>query len=334
MSRDKRLITTSLAVVVIMGTSAFAESRPSNETRRRGDAGSVVRRERAAPAPRSDGSRNSTGAREGRVSERSERNGQARTYDRSDAGRQGRTYERGDRSREGRTGDRTPDGRSYDRNDRNRDGRTDDRTWSGSRNRGNGSHRGGSARGNDSYRRGGSARGNDSYRRGESRRGNDSYRGDGRYESQHRSYGNRQHYYHHGRISKYHRYGNGYRVWVIGAPYPFYVPLSHWHRDRFRIGLTIGIGGYYNPGGYYDYYDRYDRYDRYSGSRGELRGVVESIDYRANSFVVRNEATGSFVTVYSRDWGAKVRPGDFVEMDGDWRNGVFTAYDVAFIDTY
>lgn len=326
MSRKKKLVATSLAVAVMIGTSAFAESRPSNETRRRGDAGSVVRRERSAQAPQSNESRNSGGTRAGRTSERSDRNREGRTYERNDASRQGRTYERGDRNRDGRASDRNPTGRTYDRNDRNRSGRTDDRTRSGSQNRGN-----------DSYRRGGSSRGNDSYRRGDSRRGNDSYRNDGRYESQHRSYGNRQHYYHHGRISKYHRHGNGYRVWVIGAPYPFYVPLSHWHRDRFRIGLTIGIGGYYNPGGYYDYYDRYDRYDRYSGysqSRGELRGVVESIDYRANSFVVRNEATGSFVTVYSRDWGAKVRPGDFVEMYGDWRNGVFTAHDVAFIDTY
>lgn len=314
MSRKKNLIATSLAVAAMIGTSAFAESRPSNETRRRGDAGSVVRRERSAEAPRSHESRNSDRAGEGRTSERVDRNRGGRALERGDAAPRGRTYERSDRARDGRSTGRTPDSRTYDRNDRNRSGRTDDRTWSGSQNRGN-----------------------DSYRRGDSHRGNDSYRNDGRYESQHRSYGNRQHYYHHGRISKYHRYGNGYRVWVLGAPYPFYVPLSHWHRDRFRIGLTIGIGGYYNPGGYYDYYDGYDRYDRYSRydrSRGELRGVVESIDYRANSFVVRNDSTGSFVTVYSRDWGAKVRPGDFVEMYGDWRGGVFTAYDVAFIDTY
>ena len=105
----------------------------------------------------------------------------------------------------------------------------------------------------------------------------------------HRRDGHRQAYYHHGRVSHYQRHGNGYRVWLSGARFPFFVPLHHWHRDRFRVGLSVRLGGYYNPGGYYEYYDS-------AYSRGALRGVVESVDYRRDTFVIRNEATGSFVT--------------------------------------
>jgi hypothetical protein len=326
-NKTKQFLAAALAVATLAGTSAFAESRPSNETRRRDGARDTVRRERSSSTPRGDVSRNTQRTPTG-VTQRSERSREGRTYDRGDRSRtdrsrtdrsregrtEGRTYERGDRSRSDRSRtDRSREGRTYERNDRN------DRNRGSDRNRSGGTW--------DRNRGGSSSRGSGTYRRDDSRSG-----------SQHRSYGgshgNRQHYHHRGRISHHQRYGNGYRVWVIGAPYPFFVPLSHWHRDRFRIGLTIGIGGYYNPGGYYDYYDGYDAGYR-STSRGVLRGVVESVDYRRDTFVVRNEATGSFVTVHSRDRRDDVRAGDFVELSGDWtRSGVFTAYDVDLLDSW
>jgi hypothetical protein len=109
--------------------------------------------------------------------------------------------------------------------------------------------------------------------------------------------------------------------------YPFFVPVAYYRADRFRIGLAIQLGGYYNPAGYYDYYGG----NAYS--RGDLRGVVESVDYRHDTFVIRNDATGSFVTVVMRDRRDNVRPGDYVELSGDWtRRGVFQAYDVDLID--
>ena len=169
----------------------------------------------------------------------------------------------------------------------------------------------------------------------ESRRGNDSRREraiasssrDRGYSSNRsgRSSSHRQPYYANGRISRVSPYRGGYHVWVGGARYPFFVPHRHYHRDRFRIGLMINLGGYYNPAGYYDYYD--------GRSRGALRGTVESVDYRRDTFVVRNDATGSFVTVISRDRRANIRPGDYVEVEGEWRrNGLFTAYDVDLLD--
>lgn len=152
---------------------------------------------------------------------------------------------------------------------------------------------------------------NDSYRRHESR-------------SQHR-----QPHYAHGRVSRVHRHGDGYRVWVHGAHYPFYVPARYYHRDRFRIGLMIRIGGWYNDRGYYDYYDG-------RRSSAEIYGVVESVDYRRNTFVVSNEATGNFVTVVARGREAdRLRAGDYVELDGQWtRSGYFEARDVDIIDSY
>jgi hypothetical protein len=159
------------------------------------------------------------------------------------------------------------------------------------------------------------------------------YRDSSRGRSDHRSYGNRQHYFHHGRISRMHRYGGGYRVWIIGAPYPFFVPDAYYHRNRFRVGLTIRLGGYYNPLGYYDYYDGYGSYDRRPHSSATLRGVVESVDDRRGTFVIRNEATGSFVTIGARDRRRDVRPGDYVEVYGGWnRSGLFDAYDVDLLD--
>lgn len=139
-------------------------------------------------------------------------------------------------------------------------------------------------------------------------------------------YSSRQPHYARGRVSKVSRHGDIYRVWVSGAHYPFHIPKAHYHRDRFRVGVVVNLGGYYNPRGYYDYYDGR------SYSRGALRGTVESVDYRRDTFVVRNSATGNYITVVSRDRRFDVRPGDFVELYGGWSRGVFQANDIDLLD--
>jgi hypothetical protein len=170
----------------------------------------------------------------------------------------------------------------------------------------------------------------------DSRRGGDQWRGSSRSASYGRggSY-NRQPYHAHGRVSRILPYGGGFRVWIGSAPYPFFVPRAYFRADRFRIGVDIALGGYYNPLGYYDYYDGYNgrSYDNRAYSAGVLRGTVESVDYRRDTFVIRNEASGSFVTVEMRDRRRDVRPGDYVEISGDWaRSGVFLAYGVDLLD--
>jgi len=239
---------------------------------------------------------------------------------------------RGDRVERNRTsGGHIERDRSQDRFSRNDGAVANSSRSRGSRDndryRNNDRSRESRSRSNDRYR-------NDRYRDSSRYRNNDGYRSS-------RYYGNgtsryRQTFYHSGRVHRVYPYGGGYRVWLTGCQYPFFIPSAYYHRDRFRVGLTIALGGFYNSRGYYDYYDDYDR-DRYydvSTSRGELRGVVESVDYRRETFVVRNDATGSFVTVVHNDRGRDpVRAGDYVELGGDWtRSGVFEAYRVEIVD--
>lgn len=289
--RIHRQLAVVLAAATFVGTSAFAESRPSNETRSRGE-GNIQRRERSEPRA------------EGRV--------QSRRSDDSSSTR--RSEGRVDRRRvEGPSGSRVDVEAKRSARDQDR------RTWAGraaDRTPPAGTHRGG---------------------RSDRRRDDGNWRGDNRnYGNRGHGYGHRTPYYHHGRVSQVHRYGHGYRVWLAGAPYPYFIPSAYYHSNRFRIGLNIHLGGFYNPLGYYDYYDaRYSRYDTGRGySDGVLRGVVESVDYRRDTFVIRNEATGSFVTVSSRDRRRdEVRAGDYVEISGDWtRSGLFQAYDVDFLN--
>ena len=278
----------AVAAAALVGVSAFAESRPANETRARRDAGGAIRRGDAVAAPqraRGDDSRNAAARR-------------------ADAPRRSGT------SVDVR-GSRAPQARSNAAERRAvAPRRNDARTEVNSRGRG------------DSRRRTEVNRGrNDNRQRVEVNRG----RNDSRSRSTYR-HGRKPHYAH-GRVSRVHRHGHGYRVWVHGSRYPFFIPAAHYHRDRFRVGLMIRLGGYYNDAGYYDYYD---------GSRAELYGIVESVDYRRNTFVVRNEATGSFVTVVARDYEAdRLRAGDVVELYGDWtRSGLFHARDVDLLDSY
>lgn len=229
---------------------------------------------------------------------------------RRDAGAAERSARRGDATSNRSATRQRSDARSFGRNDRNRG-----TTGSG---------------GNNRYETYPDHR-NDNARRG------DNWRDDGRSSPSYRggsSYGNRQPYYAHGRVSRISPYRGGYRVWIGGAPYPFFISDAYYRRNRFRIGLTIGLGGFYNPLGYYDYYDGYNGgyYSDRRYSAGSLRGTVESVDNRRDTFVVRNEATGSFVTVAMRDRRRDVRPGDYVELSGDWtRSGIFEAYDVSLL---
>ncbi len=287
--------TVGLALATLVGTSAFAEDRPSNETRRGRD---TIRRERAADRSEMRRSDNS-----------SNRRGDVRQHDRnrSESRSSGRDASYRDRSRDSRS-----DGRDASYRDRSRDSRPDGNRSGDNRSYDNRSN---NNRSNNNRSNNNRSNNNRSY-------GNRSY--------------NRQPYYAHGRVSHVSPYRGGFRVWIGGAPYPFFVPSAYYHRNRFRIGLDIRLGGYYNPLGYYDYYSGYNDnryYDNRSYSSAELRGVVESVDYRRDTFVVRNEASGSFVTVEMRDRRRDVRAGDYVELEGEWtRSGLFRAYDVNLLD--
>lgn len=287
-----------LAVVTFSGVSAFAESRPQRETGVKRSSDSAERRNTLRSRVRGESSE-----RRAQVERRAPRpEGQRSSIDRRPVRQERARVEsqRSDRRRQEISRDRD---RANGYRGRRDDDRNDRRRQEVSRNRER----------NNVYRD----------RRHDDRR-RDSYRRDNR--SSHR---HRQPYYAKGKVSRINPYRGGYRVWVAGSPYPFFIPASHWHRDRFRVGVVINIGGFYNPLGYYDYYDGR------ATSAGYLSGVVESVDYRRDTFVLRNDATGSYVTVVMRDRRDRVRPGDYVEMEGVWsRSGVFQARRVEYIDYY
>ena len=169
----------------------------------------------------------------------------------------------------------------------------------------------------------------------------DNFRGDrGRSFDRGRSSDRGRPFFHEGRVSRYERFGSGFRVWIIGAPYPFFIPEARFRLfPHFRVGLSIRLGGYYNPLGYYDYYDgAYDGgyYDGGYGSSGyasgDLTGVVESVDYRRGTVLIRDRASDRIVSVVMRGDDPRfgdLRIGDYVELSGDWtRIGTFEAYRV------
>jgi hypothetical protein len=137
-----------------------------------------------------------------------------------------------------------------------------------------------------------------------------------------------------GRINRFEHESGGFRVWVDGGRFPIFIPEARIGLfPRLRIGLALNFGGYYDPRGYLDAYDYYGYDGAYIGApvygsgytSGLLRGIVESVDYRRGTLVIRDDASGAFVTTTIRDRRMEnLRPGDYAEISGDWtRAGVF-----------
>ena len=276
------------AVAALVGTSAFAEDRHSNETRNRGNAGGVVNRRGAGEsreARAGNGSQNAAPRvaepqREAAVRDTNERgNANRGTWNRADSGVTNIDRERS----------RSVAAESYRNGSSRNDGSRNDSYRNGNRNDGNR---------NDGYRNGNR---NDGYRNGNGNR-NDGYR-NGSYNR-----GNRQPYFAHGRVTRIDPWNGGFRIYVGGAPFPFFVSDSYYRRNHWRVGIDIQLGGYYNPLGYYDYYDGvYDGgvYGNGAYSAGALRGTVESVDYRRDTFVVsRTRSSSSSATIAIRSWSA------------------------------
>ena len=137
-----------------------------------------------------------------------------------------------------------------------------------------------------------------------------------------------------GRVTRVESYHGGYRVWVGGAPYPFFFAAGAWGHWPLRVGLNISLGGYYNPA--YGYYNVYN-YGPYGNpyayqTSGDIHGLVQAVDYRRGTAVIRDDVSGAFITVVMRGNDPRLgslRPGDYADLSGSWdRSGVFTAYNV------
>ena len=138
-----------------------------------------------------------------------------------------------------------------------------------------------------------------------------------------------------GRVTRVESYHGGHRVWVGAAPYPFFIGSGAWGRWPLRVGINVSLGGYYSPAyGYYNVYN-YGPYGNPYAYRtaGDIHGVIESVDYRRGTAVIRDDISGSFITVVLRGNDPRLgsmRPGDYADLSGTWdRSGVFSAYNVA-----
>ena len=154
-----------------------------------------------------------------------------------------------------------------------------------------------------------------------------------------------------GRIERFAPWRGGYRVWLSGWGYPFFVPYSFWDPFRFRIGLFIGLPAYYDPYGYYSvyggpgayvpgYYDgayvgTYDggRYD--SGRYTSVSGTVQSVDLSSGIVTIEDSRTRRIVSALLPPRDNRVddiRPGDFIELSGDWVRGHRYDFDADRLD--
>lgn len=303
MNSTKRLAATmagAVAIATLVGTSAFAEARHHDGTEHSQQSDHHSSRDSSRGShDRSSNNNNHQSQTNNQTYERRDYRGSApaQTY----RGTAPQTYERRDT-------------RNFDRSNTQFDRRTtqpdtsryNNRSWDNNRSLDN-------RRGNDN-------RGNDRWQG--SRNNRPSFDARGRRSDSVR-----------GRISRFEHERGGYRIWVDGGRFPVWIPEARIGLfPHLRVGLALNFGGYYDPLGYLEAYDYYDggaygisAYGGGSYSSGILRGVVETVDYRRGTLVLRDEASGNFVTTIIRDRRLEdLRPGDYAEISGDWtRNGVF-----------
>jgi hypothetical protein len=152
-----------------------------------------------------------------------------------------------------------------------------------------------------------------------------------RYDNNRQSYRDNQRVNVTGRVESFSRERDGYRV-RLDRGESYWIPSSRLGGRELRVGIDIGLGGIFRggsinidtvswPGGYDRGYDR-------AYESGFVRGVVDRIDRRDGTALIRDSASRREITVDLRDAGfARLRRGDYVELSGRWtRGGVFDAY--------
>jgi hypothetical protein len=163
-----------------------------------------------------------------------------------------------------------------------------------------------------------------------------------------RGFNSGQRFFGRGRIDRIVPFHGGFRVWLGGWGYPFFVPYRFWNPWRFRVGLFVGFNCFYDPLGYYSVYDPYyypypppavygpqvyrdggDYRDNSAYGGTVVRGTVQSVDLPRDTMWVNDEVTHRVITVLmppDRQLNT-VRVGDYVEVSGDWQSdGVFDAH--------
>ena len=134
-----------------------------------------------------------------------------------------------------------------------------------------------------------------------------------------------------GRVSRFTRERDGYRVWLDRGNYSYWVPSSRMRGRNLSVGLSVVLGGIFR--GDVVYVDDLG----YAGGYGRdyVSGVVERIDYRRANVTLRDQRAGRYVTVdmdrLDRNGRGvdfnDLRRGDYVTIAGDWERGnVFEAF--------
>ena len=172
-----------------------------------------------------------------------------------------------------------------------------------------------------------------------------------------------------GRVNRFERERGGYRIWFGGSAFPYWVPESYFLGRRIGIGLDLRLGGIFRNGAVYvdalgwpgdPYYTDPYYNDGYSGAGygvvgayngayndgaydNGLRGIVDSVDYRAGLLYVRDDSSRRVITVDMRrvdrrssrvDFG-DLHPGDRISLTGAWvSDGQFAAARIDGVDGY
>ncbi|HKB80484.1 MAG TPA: hypothetical protein VKH35_12295, partial [Thermoanaerobaculia bacterium] len=147
-----------------------------------------------------------------------------------------------------------------------------------------------------------------------------------------------------GRVDRIVPWNGGYRVFLGGWGYPFFVPYRFWDPFRFRVGLFVGLNAFCDPLGYYSVYgdpyydppyyvapaapyygdggyDQSDQYGQYDQSEDVIRGTVQSIDLHSGYVTLYDEQSGRTVSALLPPRDNRVddiRVGDYVEFSGTW----------------
>jgi hypothetical protein len=146
-----------------------------------------------------------------------------------------------------------------------------------------------------------------------------------------------------GRVTSFNRERDGYRV-QLDRNGSYWIPASRLgNRARdLRVGISLNIGGIFRGGAIgidaVSWPVNASYGTGYGNEQGNVRGVIERVDYRSGILTLRDDATGRLLDVDtargSRLDVNDVRPGDYVTLSGEWLgNDVFAAYRIDSVNT-
>lgn len=142
-----------------------------------------------------------------------------------------------------------------------------------------------------------------------------------------------------GKVQSFTHERGGYRVRLDRSNQSYWIPESRIGNGvNIRVGIDVVLGGVYRDNSVY--VDNVS-YGGYGYNDGYVQGVVDRVDYRYGTVLLRDDRTGRIINVDMRATSRRsrldvsdLRRGDYVTLNGNWsRNGVFRACEVASVST-